>query len=85
MAKIFADARCNEAILTFLGEAEVGLKRRCGEVDWKRILHRGGQVGGRGVVTSFCFLCLVCEGRCNVLTYGGPSTQLVRAAGEKLV
>jgi len=43
MAKLFADARCSEAILAFLGETEVGLKRRCGEVDWG-----GGSVSSTG-------------------------------------
>jgi len=42
MAKLFADARCCEAILAFLGKTEVGLKRRCDEVGWG-----GGSVSSR--------------------------------------
>ena len=34
MAILFADARCSEAILAFLGKTEMELKRRCDEVDW---------------------------------------------------
>jgi len=50
----------------------------------KLFADAGGQAGGRGVVTSFCLFCLVCDGRRNVLTYGGPSPPLVRAAGERI-
>jgi len=42
MAKPFAGARCSDAILAFLGKTEVGLKKRCDEVD-----RGGGSVSSR--------------------------------------
>jgi len=42
MAKPFADTRCSDAILAFLGKTEMELERRCDEVDWG-----GGSVSSR--------------------------------------
>jgi len=77
MAKLFADARCNEAItitVAFLGKTEVER--------WRYILQRGGQVGGGGAAMLFC-LFLVCKGCRDVLTNwgrggGGRPPPLVR-------
>jgi len=65
----------------FLGKREVGPKRRCDEVDWGggSASWRGGRVGGRGVAMLFLFV-FVCKGCRNVLTNGGPSPPLARAA-----
>jgi len=79
--KPFADARCSEAILAFLGKPEVGLKRRCDEVDWG-----GGSVSSReenrlGEEEQLC--CFVCSGMQRVPQHTdqwGFSPLLVRTA-----
>jgi len=47
MAKLFADARCSEAILAFLRETEVGLKRRCDGLGWVERYPPQGRTGWR--------------------------------------
>jgi len=55
MAKLFADGRCSEAILAFLGKTEVGLKGRCDDVEVYSPKRRIGWKTRSSYVVFVCF------------------------------